>query len=136
MTYILWIAVNKDIKICVGSLGKIHFKRGYYLYVGSAKRGIKARIKRHLSKNKKIFWHIDYLFSSNKVKIKNIWISVEKQECRIAKGLRQKGYDFVDKFGSSDCQCKSHLFFINKDDMRIRILLKKNGFRNASKNYF
>ena len=34
MIYILWITIDKDIYTEIGSLGKINFKRGTYLYVG------------------------------------------------------------------------------------------------------
>ena len=60
-TYLLQIEAGRNFKTRVGKLGSLYFKKGYYLYVGSAKRGLEARIKRHLRKDKKIFWHIDYL---------------------------------------------------------------------------
>jgi len=136
MTYVLWVVLDKDIKIYVGSLEKLTFRRGIYLYIGSAKRGLKARIERHLSRKKNIFWHIDYLLSSNQAKIKNIWINGKLKECQIARRIQRKGYDFMNKFGSSDCNCPSHLFFINKGAREAQGLLKKGGFiKYAGKNY-
>jgi len=136
MTYVLWVVLDKDIKIYVGSLEKLTFRRGIYLYIGSAKRGLKARIERHLSRKKNIFWHIDYLLSSNQAKIKNIWINGKLKECQIARRIQRKGYDFMNKFGSSDCNCPSHLFFINKGARKVQDLLKKKGFvKYADKNY-
>jgi Uri superfamily endonuclease len=47
-------------KIPIGKLGTFYFPAGFYIYVGSALNGLDARITRHLSKNKKKRWHIDY----------------------------------------------------------------------------
>jgi len=137
MNYILRIALDKDVQTKIGSLGRINFKRGDYLYVGSAKKNFKPRIERHLVKKKKIFWHIDYLLSLNGAKIKQIWTTNKDKECKIAEFLYNKGYSFIDRFGSSDCNCPSHLFFINKGAKKVRDLLKKKGFvKYADKNTF
>ncbi len=135
MTYILWIVLDIDIKIYVGSLGKLIFRKGVYLYIGSAKRGFRSRIKRHLAKTKNIFWHIDYLTSSGYAQIKEIWINNKAKECQTAKTLIKAGYNFIDRFGCSDCGCKSHLFFIRKDIGELKNLLEKECFKNADKDY-
>ncbi|MEW6686538.1 MAG: GIY-YIG nuclease family protein [Candidatus Edwardsbacteria bacterium] len=128
MKYILWITLDKDIQIKIGSLGKINFKKGVYFYVGSAKKNFQARIERHLVKKKKIFWHIDYLLSLNDAKIKQVWITDKDKECQIATFLYKKGYGFINRFGSSDCNCHSHLFFISKVIGSVQDLLNKRGF--------
>jgi len=53
----------------IGALGVIHFD-GYYVYVGSAQNNISKRISRHLRKDKKTKWHVDYLtgYSDNDVR--------------------------------------------------------------------
>ena len=61
MNYFIILKLDEDCEIEVGRLGKILFKKGYYIYCGSAKRGFSKRIKRHFSKKKKLWWHIDYL---------------------------------------------------------------------------
>jgi len=137
MNYILRIALDKAVQTKIGSLGRINFKRGAYLYVGSAKKNFKPRIERHLVKKKKIFWHIDYLLSLNDAKIKQIWTTNKNKECKIAQFLYKKGCSFIDRFGSSDCNCRSHLFFINKGARKVQDLLKKKGFvKYADKNTF
>lgn len=136
MSYILWVVLDKDIQIKIGRLGRINFKKGFYLYVGSAKKNFKPRIERHLLKKKKIFWHIDYLLCAKYTQIKDIWLSVKTEECQIAKALNQQGYSFINRFGSSDCRCSSHLFFIKQDINRIKNLLERSGFKNADKNSF
>jgi len=130
MTYLLRIVLDRDIKTHVGSLGDLHFKKGAYLYVGSARRGLKARLERHLVKKKRIFWHIDYLLSSRHAQIKDIWINIKEKECQTASKLYKKNCGFVNKFGSSDCCCPSHLFFVRKSSL-VEGLLKKEGFRKS-----
>ena len=68
------------------------------------------RIQRHLRKQKKTHWHIDYLL--NHVKIVNVFYkqSEVKEECFIAKTL-EKELSITPGFGCSDCACKSHLFY-------------------------
>lgn len=136
MTYLLAIALDRDIKTYVGSLGDLYFKKGAYLYVGSAKRGLKARIERHLVKKKKLFWHIDYLLFLNATTIRQVWITDNDKECAMAQLLGKKGYKVIDRFGSSDCNCRGHLFFIHRGVRQAQDLLEKEGFiKYADKNY-
>lgn len=109
-SYLLLIELKKDTQISIGKLGKKHFNKGYYVYVGSALNNIEKRILRHIGKNKKIFWHIDYFLSYGKIvkafyKENNI-----KEECKIAENL-DKSLSPIIGFGCSDCKCKSHLFY-------------------------
>ncbi|MGB9857008.1 MAG: GIY-YIG nuclease family protein [Dictyoglomaceae bacterium] len=109
--YILLINLERDLELNIGSLGKIRFTKGIYAYVGSAQNNLEKRILRHISKNKKKFWHIDYLLSEDIAKVVGvIYIEAERSyECEIAKAFQRKK-DFIPYFGSSDCKCKSHLF--------------------------
>ena len=136
MTYILWIALKKGVSVTVGSLGKICFKNGTYLYIGSAKRVYKARIRRHLSARKKIFWHIDYFLSRGYNRIKEIWLNQKITECAAAQYFYNNGYSFIDKFGSSDCKCRSHLFFAKRGLRKLNEELIELGFNNEDKNNF
>ncbi len=67
-SYILIIQVKKDMKVKIGKLGILSFKRGYYAYVGSAMNGLEGRIRHHLRHNKKMHWHIDYFLSKAEIK--------------------------------------------------------------------
>ncbi|GAH92380.1 unnamed protein product, partial [marine sediment metagenome] len=79
--------------------------------VGSALNGLELRIKRHLSNEKNNFWHIDYFLQVAKVlDVITIETSKRTTECKIAKALADR-FDSVNRFGSSDCHCNSHLFF-------------------------
>ena len=136
MTYILLMVLNKNTDVTVGSLGKVHFKKGAHFYIGSAKRAYKARIRRHLANKKNIFWHIDYFLSCKYNRIKEIWLSEKITECQAAEYFYNEGYDFIDKFGSSDCNCRSHLFFTKVSLYKLKEELVKLGFNNEDKNNF
>ena len=60
-SYILLFLLPNSKEISIGKLGRLLFKKGVYLYVGSAMNGLEQRIQRHLRTEKKIHWHIDYL---------------------------------------------------------------------------
>ena len=124
-SYLLLLKIKKPLKIKIGSLGLIKFQKGNYIYVGSALNSLENRIKRHFKKTKKKHWHIDYLTTNKNVKIlKAVYkISNKKLECKIAKRINKLGKP-IEKFGSSDCKCKGHLFKI-KDFNQIKISASK-----------
>ncbi len=100
-------------KILIGKLGKIFFKKGYYLYIGKAfgPGGLNARIKRHLNKNTSKRWHLDYLKEFSELIFIGVIEGID-YECYLAQIL-VKDFSYIKNFGSSDCKCKSHLFFNN-----------------------
>ena len=107
-SYILILRISEKVEITVGKLGNIQFEAGFYGYIGSAMNGLEARIKRHLGKEKKNFWHIDYLLERSEI-LKIIIVKSEKRiECELAKRFSQH-FQVVKKFGSSDCKCRGHL---------------------------
>jgi len=109
-TYVLLIRAPYDFTLKIGGLGKIPIKAGYYAYVGSALGGLKGRIGRHLKREKTLHWHIDYLLTRAQVVDVVQAQSETRKECEIAREL-MKYFPYVQGFGSSDCHCKSHLFF-------------------------
>lgn len=129
--YLLAISVKKEIRLKIGSLGIRKFDRGLYVYVGSAQKKLEKRIMRHMRRNKRKFWHIDHLLSNENTEIvKAFYKEVESTwECKIASKLCEIGFP-VNGFGSSDCQCKSHLFKI-KDHQSLIGFIKANSFRVA-----
>jgi len=110
-SYLLIVKLAKRTAIKAGRLPESVFPAGYYVYVGSAMSGLSSRLARHRRKNKKIHWHIDYL-TAEAVHVLPVPIrSPKRQECEIAGALssiRQAGQR---GFGSSDCECATHLFF-------------------------
>lgn len=108
ITYQLFIEVTEFLTLTVGKLGKFDFPAGHYVYTGSAKANLEARIARHLSKDKKLKWHIDYLLNAPGVHVTQLTRSIEN-EC--ACNQNTPGNCLVAKFGASDCRsgCISHL---------------------------
>ena len=76
-SYCLIIDISRDIKQGIGKMGELNFKKGLYIYVGSAMNNIEKRVERHIKtskgRNKILFWHIDYLLSNRNVKIRKIY---------------------------------------------------------------
>ena len=121
-SYILLIKLAEEQTITIGSRQNIHFRSGYYAYVGSAMGGFKSRLSRHLQQNKKPHWHIDYLLQKASI---NSIIQCETEdriECIIAQALSHR-LDSVPGFGSSDCKCRSHLFFA-ADERQMKATIK------------
>ena len=109
--YLLLIYLPEWRGIKVGSLGEMDFQEGYYVYVGSAQRNLKARIERHMKREKRLRWHVDYLLEYGKVvDFFTMPLSREWEE-RIAKKLCEK-YLYVSNFGSSDSRAPSHLIIL------------------------
>jgi Uri superfamily endonuclease len=111
--YVLIIQVSEDIDVDVGAIGKIAFKKGLYAYVGSAQTNLEKRIRRHFRKDKRKFWHVDYLLDNDAAKIAKVFFknANKTEECETAKVIGESTEPIVG-FGCSDCNCKSHLFHI------------------------
>lgn len=112
-TYILVIQVGEEQDIVVGSLGRMRFRAGYYLYVGSALAGLGARLARHLRREKALHWHIDYLLEHGR--IEEIWYRLGSQRLECAWAGAMEGLPGVSaphsRFGASDCSCHTHLYY-------------------------
>ena len=113
-SYLLLMELKNTEKISVGKLGKIDFKKSFYIYVGSALNGLDQRIQRHLRKQKKTYWHIDYLLGNAEAKVLSVFYKQgdKTEECAVAQIISERGRDVVG-FGASDCNCRSHLFRID-----------------------
>ena len=109
--YVLVIRVHRKIRIKVGALGELDFSAGLYAYVGSAQNNLELRVKRHIGKEKRLFWHIDYLLNNEASKVVNAYYvdGDKEEECRIAHLIEKNAGSFTG-FGCSDCNCTSHLF--------------------------
>jgi Uri superfamily endonuclease len=126
--YILIIQLSSDAAVQVGALGKLIFKKGLYAYVGSAQNNLEQRVRRHLTKEKRKFWHIDYLLDNDVAKVTAVFHKEadKTEECTVAKAIGKKGEAAVG-FGSSDCNCKSHLYRI-EDCGFLQEFMCANGF--------
>lgn len=115
-SYLLLVELPEEQAIPTGSLGSIRFPRGYYAYVGSAMGGLKPRLSRHFQGHKKPHWHIDYLLPEASISGAIVCETEERIECTIAQALSHR-LDSIPGFGSSDCNCSSHLFFATNGDL-------------------
>lgn len=110
-SYLLFGYLPKSEHIHVGNLGECFFPEGFYIYVGSAMQFLSQRIQRHLRGNKKNHWHIDFFLPFLR-DIRALPVrSSERLECAIAQELG-KIAQVIPHFGSSDCSCAGHLFFM------------------------
>ncbi len=107
-TYQIAIELDRPARIAIGRLGEFAFPAGRYVYTGSAKRGLEARLRRHLSSAKRLHWHIDYLLAAPGARVVGARASIEG-ECAL--NQRTRGAIVVQGFGASDCRCGcgSHL---------------------------
>ena len=108
ISYSLFMRAEKTQIITVGRFGRFEFISGNYIYSGSARRNLRARVNRHLKKQKKLRWHIDYFLSAPTVDIVKVLVSTISECVLVAAG---GGRIIVPGFGASDCRsgCGSHL---------------------------
>lgn len=109
--YLLHIELAKPRELQIGRLGKRRFKRGHYVYTGSALNGLSARIARHRRRTKKTHWHVDYLLRDAILRSYRKVPSGERQECLLNSAVAEHAQATmqVPGFGASDCSCDSHL---------------------------
>jgi len=116
-SYILVLELGKGQEIPVGGLGRGYFPRGFYFYCGS----VSGRRPR---KGKKTRCHIDYLAEKAEIQEVITCETEERLECLLSPAL-SKELTYIPGFGSSDCDCKSHLFFC---DDRERMMERLSAF--------
>jgi Uri superfamily endonuclease len=114
--YQLLIYLPKDAWIVVGKKGKFKFPKGHYIYTGSARTGLEKRVERHLKKNKKHLWHIDYLLDFASIQEIYFFTNGKFDECALNLKMLEKpdAKIIMPKFGSSDCSCPAHLAFFER----------------------
>ncbi len=118
-SYLLILRMNRNRRIQVGRLGKLLFRSGYYVYVGSAMQNLSARIARHARLRKKLHWHVDYLRQAASEVVALPIRSSLRQECEVAlalDGVLERG---PTGFGSSDCDCPGHLFWSKTSPLQV-----------------
>ncbi len=108
VTYQLVIEIRRDIRVVVGALGRRRLPAGRYVYTGSARRNLEARLRRHLARTKTLHWHIDYLLAHPGVRVTGVRRH-RRPECAVNQAVG--GEVVVPGFGASDCRarCGSHL---------------------------
>ena len=114
-SYLLVLHLKRDRKIGVGKLGRIHFKKGFYVYVGSAMANLSKRMERHRHLRKQIHWHIDELRAVAEFHSALAIRSSDRLECEVAEAMSGITEWSVPRFGSTDCSCETHLFGMASD---------------------
>ncbi len=136
-SYIVCLRLEQATQAQIGKLGIHMFRPGFYYYIGSAfgPGGVAARCKHHLSISTSPRWHLDYLrrqclveqilFNTETIHYEHIWANAFT-EAHIE--IPMPG------FGSSDCNCPTHLFFnTHKLDPRTFIKQALNLFNTDKK---
>lgn len=118
--YLFLLELEEDISMAIGSAGVRDFQKGFYVYVGSAKKSLSKRVQRHKKQRKKLRWHLDYLRREAKHHITLPILNQDGLECQIADSLKELAPMSVSGFGSSDCDCESHLFYFAEDPLYSR----------------
>jgi Uri superfamily endonuclease len=117
-TYALVLASRAIHPVPIGRLGTLSLQPGFYVYVGSAfgPGGLAARLRHHQQISPRPHWHIDYLRPA--CDLVEVWFTTETvhREHSWAKAVaRMPGAEVpMPGFGSSDCQCAAHLFWLKQ----------------------
>ena len=130
----LFLTFHSHFSSEVGALGILDLEPGEYCYVGSAMGGLDHRLDRHLSKDKKIRWHIDRLTMAADYMEAYESFPDPVPECELSKLAIASGCVPVHKgFGCSDCKCFTHLFSV-PENARSR-LIKSAGLTEYGQTY-
>lgn len=119
-TYCLVMQVHKYSLIEAGSLGQLEVPPGYYLYAGSAfgPGGLAGRLAHHLRLAERMHWHVDALRHVGQVV--EIWLTQDPRRLEhdwymgltLAFEAVPGGQTPFPGFGSSDCACPAHLYYL------------------------
>jgi sugar fermentation stimulation protein A len=116
-SYLLILHLKRRSTIRIGRLGDVSFRKGFYIYVGSAMANLSKRMERHRRIRKQRHWHIDYLRSAAEFQAVLAIRSSARLECEIANAFSEIAEWAIPGFGSTDCSCKTHLFGMSKDPL-------------------
>ncbi len=112
--YQVMFKLDRPLAQRVGALGECLFKAGFWVYTGSARRALGARIARHAARDKRPHWHIDYLLPPGRVVAARVVSISAASECGLHEALAERFVEGPAGFGSSDCACRSHLVYVGK----------------------
>ena len=122
--YMIVLQMEEDSTITVGSLGDIRFPKGYYVYVGSARKNLDQRIAHHKALRKRRHWHMDYLRNACRFTGAIPIRTKEDLEHKLAEALSGIADWTIPGFGCTDCSCKSHLFGFHQNPMHLPAFVK------------
>lgn len=127
------LGLDRAQPIQAGRLPVRTFPPGTYVYVGRARRSLKARWSRHLRADKKTHWHIDYLTPHKRVR--RVWTRPGCfDECGVAAYLMSEipGAEILAPgFGASDCRCKGHLVYLPEGGGLLDLLAQSPQYQEV-----
>lgn len=106
--YVLWLRLDAPLEVRAGNRAGV-LPAGDCLYCGSAHGpgGLRARLARHMRREKRFHWHVDQLTAKGRVL--GAFIEEGGDECALNAALGGLPIA-LEGFGSSDCRrCASHL---------------------------
>jgi len=109
--YVLLVLLLHELVVTLPGRDAVILSPGRYLYCGSARGpgGVRARVGRHMRRDKSLRWHIDRLTGAGRVM--GCWVRPDGSECAFVAQLAGLPVP-IPGFGSSDCpHCRSHLLF-------------------------
>ena len=113
--YALILRLARETCLDIASLGRPVLPAGLYLYAGSAwgPGGIRARVARHLRRDKARVWHIDRLTEA--AAVEEAIAIPGGRECMIVDFVVARGARIpITRFGASDCRtCQAHLLAVD-----------------------
>ncbi len=114
VTYQLYIRLSRACRIQAGRLPPRRLPAGWYVYTGSARRNLAARVERHLRRDKPRRWHIDWLLTRREARVIHVVLS-RAAECPL--NAETGGEVLIPGFGASDCRaaCGSHLRYLGSE---------------------
>jgi sugar fermentation stimulation protein A len=118
-SYLIFLRLPKDEKIIVGMHGAVWFRKGYYVYVGSAMANLSSRVDRHQRGPEHRHWHIDYLRKAAHFQKALPVRASARLECSLADSLSPLAHWSIRDFGCSDCHCQTHLFGFEDDPLQM-----------------
>ncbi len=86
---------------------------GFYVYVGSAWNSLTGRLKRHLTRPKRVHWHVDELTNSADV-VMVLAFPGKRIEEELSRFMAKR-FESVPGFGATDLRVDSNLFKVDRD---------------------
>ncbi|MEZ4771000.1 MAG: GIY-YIG nuclease family protein [Caldilineales bacterium] len=117
-TYLLLLTISQPSELQIGRTQQVRFDAGLYCYAGSAlgPGGLAARLGRYVSGTGRRHWHIDYLLPHAALLGALVVEDTQRLECIWAAWATGQAQGCVPGFGSSDCNCASHLLLLGAAD--------------------
>lgn len=116
--YATLVEVMRAFSADLRGLGRCRFEAGFYVNIGTMKKGLVKRVARHLTRNKKLgVWHVDRLTTAEAAMpvgcVLVPWAVWTEHTLSDAVGERLGLVTPIPGFSSRDCKasCRSHLWY-------------------------